>query len=352
MIILEISVALATLLGALGAAAISGGAAAFSRKKSEERQNQYNVDAEERQQQYIDEQNEYNSPSEQIARYRAAGLSPYLVDDPGNQGEMNSAIANTASDYSDIVQDTSRQVVSGVDFFRNAYMQEKQYQLDVTKLEQQRQHAIDELAEKRYQFDVESSRKDIEHAYQVARDQINDEFRTKELELRNKNLAFEQEKEERRKLEADRDYNLRLAAESRDAQMHNLRVQYQQTQNKYNDVAFKKFEEEYNELWPEQKRNKKLVLAYESARKNLSPSALQSLTELEESLIDLRKKVVANDMSYQKYVAAARKLWDDFASENHVTHYWDYDEMMSNPYKNVGAPFEIDAAAKLFGLFK
>lgn len=349
---MPISAALATLLGTLGAAAISGGVAAVSRKKSEQRQNQYNVDAENRQQKYIDKQNEYNSPAEQMARYRAAGLNPYMVDDPGNQGEINSAITNTAPDYSDIVQDTSKQVVSGVDSFRNAYMQEKQYQLDVAKLEQQRQQAIDELEEKRYQFDVESSRKDIEHAYQVARDQINDNFRTKELELRNKNLTFEQEKEERRKLESDRDYNLRLAADSRDAQMHNLRVQYQQTQNKYNDVAFKKFEDEYNELWPEEKRNRKLVLAYENARKNLSPSALQSLTELEESLIDLRKKVAANDISYQKYTAAARKLWDDFASENNVTHYWDYDEMMSNPYKNVGAPIEIDAAAKLFGLFK
>lgn len=352
MITLVISASLATLLGTLGAAAISGGVAAVSRKKSEQRQNQYNIDAEKRQQEYIDKQNEYNSPSEQMARYRAAGLNPYMVDDPGNQGEINSAIPNTASDYSDIVQDTSKQFVSGVDSFRNAYMQEKQYQLDVAKLEQQRQQAIDELEEKRYQFDVESSRKDIEHAYQVARDQINDAFRTKELELRNKNLTFEQEKEERRKLESDRDYNLRLAADSRNAQMHNLRVQYQQTQNKYNDVAFKKFEEEYNELWPDEKRNRKLVLAYENARKNLSPSALQSLTELEESLIDLRKKVTSNDITYQKYIAAARKLWDDFSSENHVTHYWDYDEMMSNPYKNVGAPIEIDAAAKLFGLFK
>lgn len=349
---MPITAALATLLGTLGAAAISGGVAAVSRKKSEQRQNQYNLDAEKRQQQYIDKQNEYNSPSEQMARYRAAGLNPYMVDDPGNQGEINSAIANTASDYSDIVQDTSRQVVSGADSFRDAYMQEKQYQLDVAKLEQQRQQAIDELAEKRYQFDVESSRKEIEHAYQVARDQINDNFRTKELELRDKNLTFEQEKEERRKLESDRDYNLRLAADSRDAQMHNLRVQYQQTQNKYNDVAFKKFEEEYNELWPAEKRNRKLVLAYENARKNLSPSALQSLTGCEESLIELRKKVTANDITYQQYIASARRLWDDFASENNVTHYWDYDEMMSNPYKNVGAPIEIDAAAKLFGLFK
>lgn len=321
---MPITAALATLLGTLGAAAISGGVAAVSRKRSEQRQNRYNLDAEKRQQEYIDKQNEYNSPSEQMARYRAAGLNPYMVDDPGNQGEINSAIPNTASDYSDIVQDTSKQVVSGVDSFRNAYMQEKQYQLDVAKLEQQRQQAIDELAEKRYQFDVESSRKDIEHAYQVARDQINDDFRTKELELRNKNLTFEQEKEERRKLESDRDYNLKLAADSRDAQMHNLQVEYFQTRNNYNNDAYDFFKN-----W--ELPNKQLSARLERLTLDLDEDTQKLIVDNLKQSLRLKNQLQGNAISQQSYEAGLRALWD--LSNPGVSRFRNGNLFMNNPFE-------------------
>ena len=343
MIPLVISAALATLLGTLGAAAISGGVAAVSRKKSEQRQNQYNVDAEKRQQEYIDKQNEYNSPSEQMARYRAAGLNPYMVDDPGNQGEINSAVANTASDYSDIVQDTSKQVVSGVDSFRNAYMQEKQYQLDVAKLEQQRQQAIDDLEEKRYQFDVESSRKDIEHAYQVARDQINDDFRTKELELRNKNLTFEQEKEERRKLESDRDYNLRLAANSRDSQMHNLRVQYQQTQNRYNDDAynfFKKFE----------LPNKRMEAELRAAVNRMNSSEQAAFVDLARESLRLHQLRQANDMTAEVYRTEIYNLWNSYPSLRFRSAGFRRGNYVNNPFMKGDDAFRESARILAKGL--
>lgn len=325
---LVISAAAGTILSGILSAAIGAGASAISRKKSEERQNQYNLDAEKRQQGYIDKQNEYNSPESQMNRFRAAGLNPYMVDDAGNQSEINSANINSALDSSDIYLDSASRIgssiASGIDVYRNAYLQEKQYQLEVAKLEQQRQQFEDEMSERRFQFDSEAERKQIEHAYQVTRDKINDDFRSAELALKQQNLSLEQEKAARQRLESDRDYNLRLAQDGRDAQLHDLRVRYQQTQNEYNNDVYEFFK---NFELP----NKQLAAKLERLTLDLDDD-MQSLVidNLRKSLI-LKNKVQKNEISYQEYESGLRDLWN--SRHKFGGRYLNGDMVMNNPYE-------------------
>lgn len=295
-----------------GLAALGGGVAAlYSRNKTEERQNQYNLDAEKRQQGYIDDANEYNSPVEQMNRFRQAGLNPYLVDDPGNQGEVNSAITNTALDRSDIIQNTSNQVGETAtktgQAFQSALLEEKKYQLDVAKLDAQKAQFENQMNFNQSRFDYDQSRDQINDAYRAARDQINDTYNQSILELKQKGFTFEQEKEERRKLESDRDYNLKLAADGRERQMHDLRLKYQQTQNKYNDDAynfFKKFE----------LPNKRMEAELRAAVNRMNSSEQAAFVDLARESLRLRQLRLANDMTQEVYRTEIYNLWNSYPS--------------------------------------
>lgn len=295
-----------------GLAALGGGAAAlYSRKKTEERQNQYNLDAEKRQQKYIDDANQYNSPVEQMNRFRQAGLNPYLVDDPGNQSEVNSAITNTALDRSDIIQDTAKQIgdtaMSTGQAFQSALLEEKKYQLDIAKLDAQKAQFDSQMKFNQSRFDYDKSRDQINDAYRAARDQVNDTYNQSILELKQKGLTFEQEKEERRKLESDRDYNLRLAADGRERQMHELRVKYQQTQNKYNEDAYNFFK---NFELP----NKRLESELRAAVNRMNSAEQASFVDLARESLRLRQLRLSNDMTAEVYRTEIYNLWNSYPS--------------------------------------
>lgn len=76
-----------TALGSLIGGAFSMGASALNfehQKKLMDKQNQFNLDM-------WKMQNEYNSPSAQMERFKAAGLNPYLIASQGNSGNAASA---------------------------------------------------------------------------------------------------------------------------------------------------------------------------------------------------------------------------------------------------------------------
>lgn len=73
--------------GAIAAAPMTGGASLYAMPlASTWAQNTANRQA-------IDEQNEYNSPSSQMARYRDAGLNPNLIYSQGNPGNQSSPVS-------------------------------------------------------------------------------------------------------------------------------------------------------------------------------------------------------------------------------------------------------------------
>ncbi|AXF52244.1 MAG: DNA pilot protein [Microviridae sp.] len=260
MVLLQIATSTALLIGSILAALSAAGgtaAAAISRKKSEDRQNRYNMDAEQRQSDYMDEQNEYNSPASQMRRYADAGLNPYLVDaTAGNQDSAVGVIGNQAQDTSDILQagitQTGQSVADGVSRFQSAMLDEKKYNLDVAKLDFQRT----ELEEKQRQFEKKMAfdregfdrlkkRDEIEDAYRASRDEITDEYNQKILAIRQSELDFDKQKEATRALESQRDYELRALDSYRRGQIHSLQVHALETENQYNDDAlelFKKYE--------------------------------------------------------------------------------------------------------------
>lgn len=312
-----------------GLAALGGGAAAlYSRKKSEERQNQYNLDAEKRQQGYIDDANEYNSPVEQMNRFRQAGLNPYLVDDPGNQGEVNSAITNTALDRSDIVQNTANQIGETAtktgQAFQSALLEEKKYQLDVAKLDAQKAQFESQMEFNKSRFNYDQSRDQINDAYRAARDQINDTYNQSLLELKQKGLTFEQEKEERRKLESDRDYNLKLAADGRDAELHGLQVEYFQTRNNYNNDAYDFFK---NYELP----NKQLSARLQRLTLDLDEDTQKLIVDNLKQSLRLKNQVMRNEITQQGYEAGLRALWD--LSNRGVSRFRNGNLFMNNPFE-------------------
>lgn len=325
-----------------GLSALGGSAAAlYSRKKTEERQNQYNLDAEKRQQGYIDAANEYNSPVEQINRFRQAGLNPYLVDDPGNQGEVNSAITNTALDRSDIIQDTANQIgetaMKTGQAFQSALLEEKKYQLDVAKLDAQKAQFESQMNFNQSRFDYDQSRDQINDAYRAARDRISDTYNQSILELKQKGLTFEQEKEERRKLESDRDYNLKLAADGRERQMHDLRIKYQQTQNKYNDDAYDFFK---NYELP----NKEAQAHIEKLVYNMSDEEQAEFIKCAKETLRLKSLQTSNKLSYEQYVRDARKVWDDSADmlfKQRNARYLRGEGLNVNPYNQMSGGLNV-----------
>ena len=312
-----------------GLAALGGGAAAlYSRKKTEERQNQYNLDAEKRQHGYIDAANEYNSPVEQMNRFRQAGLNPYLVDDPGNQGEVNSAITNTALDRSDIIQNTANQIGETAtktgQAFQSALLEEKKYQLDVAKLDAQKAQFESQMEFNKSRFNYDQSRDQINDAYRAARDQINDTYNQSILELKQKGLTFEQEKEERRKLESDRDYNLKLAADGRDAELHGLQVEYFQTRNNYNKDAYDFFK---NYELP----NKQLGARLERLTLDLDEDTQKLIVDNLKQSLRLKNLVQGNEITQQSYEAGLRALWD--LSNRGVSRFRNGNWFMNNPFE-------------------
>ena len=322
-------------------AAIGGGAASlYSRKKSEERQNRYNREAEERQQGYIDDMNEYNSPKEQMNRMREAGLNPYLVDDPGNQGTANSAVTDTALDRADVIQNTANQVGSTVldtgKSFEKALLEEKKYQLDVAKLDAQKAQFDEQMAHNRSVFNYSQSRDQINDAYRAARDQVNDKYNQELLTLKQKGFDFEKEKEETRKIESKRDYELKLAADGRAQQIHSLEVEKRETENKYNNDEYEFYK---NHELPNKKIQAKLdnlVLKLNEAEKDVFLGRYRESMELED---ELRK----NRLTKAQYNNKLIELWD---AHNHGNRYKSYGSggkgyWMSNPLESSSEYEEI-----------
>lgn len=345
---------------------INGGlSAAYNKKQqeraleaqvaSEQRQNEYNIAAEKRALQYqkdlIDYTNEYNTPAAQAARYREAGLNPYLVDmDSGVMSQPAAVGADAVSADSGFSPASSPDF--GVDKFAEGALAGAQYslekrkvQFEADKIELAKQQFYRSITESDREFLYKKQMDEAEMNFKKAVQDADEKYRAKQISLAvRKQLKDEAHTafEEARETASDK---LAAARDARDAAEHGLFMRIK-------NLEYNKSEEEYNEIWPELKRNRKIALAYDSAKKNLSPTALKALTKCEETLIELRQRVADNDISYQHYQASARKLWNEFAAENNVSHYWDYDKVMSNPYKTVGAPIEVDTAAKLFGLFK
>ena len=359
--------------GILSALAGVGGtiASVSSKRRSEERQNQYNIDAEQRQNQYnidaeqrergyIAEQNEYNSPAAQMQRYREAGLNPYLVDDPGNQGVISSvdsvdAIPGTALDIgSDLQQGLAGvgdSIASTGNSFESVLMEQKRRQLDMYKIDAEIQRAKDQLSESQRQFDLSYQLQQSDRAYQEARDIIEDNFKTKELEIKSSGLSLEREKFELNKLYSQRNFDLAKARDSRDAERHRLEMEGLRIENEHNRDAqdfFKQF----------QLPNDKLKAQLEKATLSLSDDEYKLVKDCTLETYKLRKKMLDNEISYQEYVRDARAIWDfrnGYDGRYATQHKFDFStrSVYRNPYEGSDdSPLDSAAsiALKLFGL--
>jgi len=76
---------------------VAGVASYFANRAAQKRQNkanmglaQFQADANER---YLDKQNEYNTPANQMARYKQAGLNPNLIYGQGNPGNQSQPLS-------------------------------------------------------------------------------------------------------------------------------------------------------------------------------------------------------------------------------------------------------------------
>ncbi len=361
---MPLSLPLAILLGSAISAASAGvgtAVSAVSRRKSEERQNQYNLDAEQRQQGYIDDQNRYNSPKEQMNRYREAGLNPYLVDDPGNQGTINEANVSQAADVSDILQqgisETGSRIADGVTRFQSAMLDEKKYNLDVAKLDFQRT----ELEAKQKQFEEKMSldragfdrlqrRDEIEDAYRAARDQVKDDYDQQILQIRQSELDLATQKEETRRLESQRDYDLRALDSYRRGQIHELQKHAMKTENKYNDDMYEFFEK--YEL-----PNKKVQARIESLIYDMSDEEQKEFVKCARETFRLKSLQTSNQISYEEYVRDARKLWDASADRLFKTknaRYLRGEGLNINPYTGMtgGRNAFLEAADEMMKFVK
>lgn len=333
--------------GILSALAGVGGtiASVSSKRRSEERQNQYNIDAEQRQNQYnidaeqrergyIAEQNEYNSPAAQMQRYREAGLNPYLVDDPGNQGTISSAspadaIPNTAVDIGTDLQKglagVGDSIASTGNSFESVLMEQKRRQLDMYKIDAEIQQAKDQLGESQRQFDMKYQLEQADRAYQEARDIIEDNFKTRELEIKSSGLSLEKEKFELNKLYSQRNYDLAKARDSRDAERHRLEMEGLRIENEHNRDAqdfFKQFE------LPNQKLKAKL----EKASLNLSDDELRYVKDCTIKSYKLRSRYLSNQLSFEEYKTGLYDLWDK-SRPTPDSRYMNSSLLMNNPYE-------------------
>ena len=314
--------------GILSALAGIGGtvASVSSKRRSEERQNQYNIDAEARQNHYnidaeqrergyIAEQNEYNSPAAQMQRYREAGLNPYLVDDPGNQGTISSsssvdAIPSTALDIgSDLQKGLSSvgdTIASTGNSFESVLMEQKRRQLDMYKIDAEIQQAKEQLGESQRQFDLKYQLEQTDRAYRESRDIIEDGFKTKELEIKSSGLSLEKEKFELNKLYSERNYALAKAHNAREAERHRLEMEGLRIENEHNRDAqdfFKNYE----------LPNKKAQSKIEKLVYTMSDDEQKEFVKCAKETLRLKSLQVSNKISYEEYLRDARKSWDDAA---------------------------------------
>lgn len=374
MIPLVITESVALLItGIMSALAGIGGtiASATSKRRTEERQNQYNIDAEQRQNQYnidaeqrergyIAEQNEYNSPAAQMQRYREAGLNPYLVDDPGNQGVISSvdsvdSIPGTALDIGTDLQKglagVGDSIASTGNSFESVLLEQKRRQLDMYKIDAEIQRAKDQLSESQRQFDLNYQLQQSDRAYREARDIIEDNFKTREIEIKSSGLSLEKEKFELNKLYSQRNFELAKARDSRDAERHRLEIEGLRIQNEHNRDAqdfFKQF----------QLPNDKLKSQLEKVTLSLSDDDYKLVKDCTLKTYKLRQKMLNNQISYQEYVRDARAIWDfrnGYDGRYATQHKFDFStgSVYRNPYEGSDdSPLESAAsiALKLFGL--
>lgn len=348
--------------GILSALAGVGGtiASVSSKRRSEERQNQYNIDAEARQNQYnidaeqrergyIAEQNEYNSPAAQMQRYREAGLNPYLVDDPGNQGTISSAssvdaIPNTAVDIGADLQKglagVGDSIASAGNSFESVLMEQKRRQLDMYKIDAEIQQAKDQLGESQRQFDMKYQLEQADRAYQEARDMIEDGFKTKELEIKSSGLSLEREKFELNKLYSERNYDLAKARDARDAERHRLEMAGLRIQNEHNRDAqdfFKKYEMPTKQA---QLVYDKVIAELGTKMNSFTDAEVDDMKQRLRQQMRLASLLADNRISEENYKKEVYKTWD----VEHTNIFGKFDDSYGkpgygekyNPYINKG----------------
>ena len=327
--------------GIAAAASLAGaGVSAWSKKKTEERQNAYNLDAEARQQSYINKQNAYNSPVSQMDRFRAAGLNPYIVDDAGNQSDSGSSIANTAADYSDEASRAASGVatagLSGAAAYRQSMKEEKQYQLDMLRLNEQIRQYDETMKETQFQFDYKAEVDAANTAYNHARDNVMDEFRDRELKVKEGGLSVEQQKVELAKIESERSARLAELRDAREAQIHSLRVEAMTTENAYNRDAFN--------FWKDYELpNKQDAAKLEGFILHNRYEDRQKLWHLDETCRNLQQQRADNSLSQAQYEGKLYELWDSLHLGT-ISWYWTSGVGMNNPYEEnrhgQASPFE------------
>lgn len=323
-------------------------------RESEERQNQYNIEAEQRSLQYqkdlIDYTNEYNDPSAQAQRYADAGFNPYLVDvDSGQMSQPASVGANAATAQSGFTPNMIDSV--GLDSVPDAVLQGMQYSLEKKKLAFENDKidlARREFARSMFESDREFlHKKSMDEAaaiFQRTARNADERFKAREISLA-----------ERKQMKAEAH---EAFEEARETANDTLALQRHNLSMKIGNLQYNKDEEEYKELFPEIKRNKKLTLLYDSAKKDLSPEQLEFVSQLERKSEELRGKLLNNDISYQDYLSTMRSLWD-LNTKSHWDRFDSYRYFkfgpipMSNPYKQDDALDKVAGlASKLFGLLK
>ena len=313
-----------------GLSAIAGTAMnVAASKRSEERQNLYNIDAENRQQMYINKQNEYNSPDAQMKRFQAAGLNPYLVDDPGNQGTITDAIANESqnigSDIQQGIQSVGDAASETANNYSDALLREKQYQLDISKMEAEKARFDAELNERVRQFNITSAREDADRAYQETRDAIEDNFRSQEMSIKESQLSLEQQKLALQELNDNRAHELAVAKDQRDAEMSRLQRESVRQSNQYNADLYDFFKEF-------QLPNDKLKSRLEKACLDLSDDELRFVKDASVKSYELRGKMLRNQISFEDYKSGLYKIWD----KSRLTPFHRYSNgswFMNNPYE-------------------
>lgn len=295
---------------------------------SEQRQNQYNIEAEQRSLQYqkdlIDYTNEYNTPAAQAQRYAEAGYNPYLVDvDSGQMSAPNAVGADAAtaqSGYSPDFKDTL-----GIDKFAEGAMEGLKYSLEKKKLAFEAEkldvakrqfESTMSLDERKHQF--EKQMRLDEFAYRKTLDDINLSLKRKEISLAE---AKEQREAAHQKFEEERE----TAQDELNLAKHNLSM-------RIGSLQYQKDQEEYEDVFPELKRNKKLKLQLENLVNDLSDDEKKVYRENVRKSEELRARMLDNDISFQEYRNGLYKLWDK-TRPGGIPRYQNSGLYMTNPYE-------------------
>ena len=295
---------------------------------SEERQNQYNVEAEKRALQYqkdiIDYTNDYNTPEKQMQRYADAGLNPYLVDvDSGSMSQpagVGATPVNAESGY---------QSVPTPDFGLNGFakgalegaqysLEKKRTQLEADKIELARQEFFRGITESDREFLYKKQMDEAELNFKKAVADADEKYRTKQIDLAAK-------KELREAAHQTFEEARATAADIRAAEKHGLEM-------RIGNLAYNKSEEEYTEIWPEQKRAKILQAKYDSLLNDLNDEQRELIKSTMTSSLRLKQRVIDNDMSLAEYERELRNLWDK-TRDKKFGRFSNTSAFMSNPYE-------------------